>query len=29
MQLNKFELDKDTLIGGWFMPESVIDDINE
>jgi|TARA_B100001059_G_C17616080_1_gene467056 hypothetical protein len=29
MQLNKFELDKDTLIGGWFMPESIIDDIHE
>ena len=29
MQLNKFELDKNSLIGGWFMPESVIDDINE
>jgi len=29
MQLNKFELDKNTLIGGWFMPESIIDDIQE
>jgi hypothetical protein len=29
MRLNKFELDKNSLIGGWFMPESVIDDINE